>query len=269
MKNSPRMRIATFNVNSIRSRMEALRAWTAAEHPDVLCLQETKATDVDFPKADVEAMGYSVVFHGEPKYNGVAFLCKRMPDEFRFGLGDGGPDDDTRFAVARWGQWTVVNTYVPQGREITHDMFRYKLEWFRRLRRWFEKNAKHTDPVVWVGDLNVAATPADVHSPDQYEDHVCFHKDARDAFAKCREWGFEDLFRRFHPEPGRYSFFDYRTLRAVDRNIGWRLDYILATPPAARVARGCDIDLAPRRAERPSDHTVVYADFDASLGGAG
>lgn len=263
------MKIATYNVNSIRSRMDALRVWAAAHQPDLLCIQETKATDADFPKADVEAMGYSAVFRGEPKYNGVAILHRHPPDDVRFGFDDGGPADESRLVSARWGRWTVVNTYVPQGREITHEMYRYKLEWYARLRRWFEQHADPANPVVWVGDLNVAATPDDVHSPEKYADHVCFHRDVRAAFAECRGWGFEDLFRRFHPEPGRYSFFDYRTPRAVDRNIGWRLDYILVTPAAARVARACDIDLAPRRSERPSDHTVVYADFDGPPGGEG
>lgn len=256
------MRIATFNVNSIRSRLEVVGEWIGRQRPDILCLQETKAADPDFPKAGIEAMGVHATFRGEPKYNGVAMLSPAPPDAVEFGLDDGGPADPARFMAARWGRWTVINTYVPQGREITHAMYRYKLEWFARLRRWFERHLNPAEPAVWVGDLNVAAEPADVHSPEQYADHVCFHKDVRRAFAECRAWGFADVFRSFHPEPGRYSFFDYRTPRAVGRNIGWRLDYILATPAAARVARACDIDLAPRRAPRPSDHTVVYADFE-------
>jgi exodeoxyribonuclease-3 len=255
------MNIATFNVNSIRSRLEIVKAWTEAHRPDVLCLQETKAADPDFPREAIEAMGYQVRFRGEPKYNGVAVLSRRVPDETRFGFEDGGPADEARLTAVRFGSLTVVNTYVPQGREITHDMYRYKLEWFARLRRWFERHFTPGDLVVWVGDLNVAAGPEDVHRPEQYADHVCFHADVRRAFADCRAWGFEDVFRKFHPEPGRYSFFDYRTPRAVDRNIGWRLDYILATRPLAAGATGCDIDVGPRRAERPSDHTVVHADF--------
>lgn len=256
------MKIATFNVNSIRARMDALNTWTSMHAPDILCLQETKVTDPEFPRAEVEALGYRAAFCGEPKYNGVAILSRNAPDSVSFGFDDGGPADASRLAVARFGALTVVNTYVPQGREITHEMFQYKLTWFARLRRWFEKHASPKNLVLWMGDLNVAAEPEDVHAPERYGEHVCFHADARRAFAECRAWGFQDVFRSFHPEPGRYSFFDYRTWGALERNLGWRLDYILATPPAARAAKACDIDPAPRRAAKPSDHTVVFAEFD-------
>lgn len=162
---------------------------------------------------------------------------------------------------ARVGGVTLVNSYVPQGRELTHAMYRYKREWFRRLRRYFDRHVRPDELLLWCGDLNVAAEPADVHAPERYARHVCFHVAARRALAGCRAWGFVDVYRRFHPEPGRYSFFDYRTPQAVQRNIGWRLDYLLASPALAARAMAAEIDLAPRRAPRPSDHAPVWADF--------
>lgn len=256
------MRIATFNVNSIRSRIDVVRRWVETARPDVLCLQETKVQDPDFPALDIEGMGYRSVFRGEKTYNGVAVLSTRAPDAVEFGFRDGGQADETRLAIAKFGPLTVVNTYVPQGREVDHPMFAYKLEWFARLRRLFDARFSPADALLWCGDLNVAAGPDDVHSPEQYADHVCYHPDARAAFAACMAWGFVDVFRRFHPEPGQYSFFDYRTPNALKRGIGWRLDYLLASPALAARATGSFIDTEPRRAEKPSDHTVVVADFD-------
>ena len=256
------MRIATFNANSIRSRLEAVGAWAAAAHPDILCIQETKVQDPEFPALELEGFGFRCAFRGEKSYNGVAVLSTRPADAVEFGFRDGGPADETRLAIARYGNLTVVNTYVPQGREVDHPMFGYKLEWFARLRQLFDARFKHDDLLLWCGDLNVAAEPADVHSPEQYADHVCYHEDARAAFARCRAWGFVDVFRTFHPEPGQYSFFDYRTPNAAKRGIGWRLDYLLASPALAVCAKDCFIDLAPRLAAKPSDHTFVAADFD-------
>ncbi len=255
------MKIATFNANSIRSRMETILAWLAQHQPDALCIQETKVQDVEFPRAPLEAAGWQVAFRGEKAYNGVALISKQPANNVRFGLDDGGQADETRLLCAELGGVTIINTYVPQGRELTHTMFAYKLDWFRRLRSYFDRHFKPTQPVLWCGDLNVAATPQDVHAPESYEDHVCFHADVRREFAATCGWGFEDVFRKFHPEPDRYSFFDYRTINAVKRNIGWRLDYLLASPALATKAVAADIDLGPRQQPKASDHTPVWAEF--------
>lgn len=256
------MKIATFNVNSIRSRLPVLARWLPTAAPDLLCVQETKVRDDAFPTAELSALGYGASFRGEKSYNGVAILWKQPPDETAFGLPIGQPPDETRMAVARFGRLWIVNTYVPQGRAIDHPMFRYKLEWLERLRRFFDDRFRpDKDLVLWTGDLNVAAEPADVHAPEDYVDHVCYHVDARQAFAHCRAWGFVDAFRRFHPEAGHYSFFDYRTPNAVKRGIGWRLDYLLASPPLAATAADAWIDLAPRTADKPSDHAPVVGVF--------
>jgi exodeoxyribonuclease-3 len=255
------MKIATFNVNSIRSRLDIVLAWLKKNEPDFLALQETKVVDELFPRLPLEAAGYRVVFRGQKAYNGVALLSKKQPDEVRFGLDDQGPADETRLLHARIGQLHVVNTYVPQGREVDHPMYQYKLEWFVRLRRYFDRHFTPRDRVIWLGDLNIARAPMDVHNPEERENHVCYHHATREAFEHCLAWGFTDIFRQHHPEPGQYTFFDYRTVDAVDRGLGWRLDYILASPPLAGRSLDAVIDLEPRRASPSSDHTFLAAGF--------
>lgn len=255
------MRIATFNVNSIRSRLDTVLDWLAKNRPDVLCLQETKTPDADFPAVAIRSARYHVLFRGEPKYNGVAIVSRVQPDEKGFGLDGGTRADETRLAWARFGDVWVVNTYVPQGRDIEHEMYAYKLEWFKRLRLFFEKHLRPDWLVAWVGDLNIAPEAKDIHNAEKQAHHVCFHHEARKAFERTKAWGFEDVFRRHHPEGGQYSYFDYRQKEAVERGLGWRVDHILATKPLAERSTDAFIDLAPRRAERPSDHAPVIADF--------
>ena len=256
------MRIATFNCNSVRARLDTILAWLKTHQPDLLALQETKVVDDLFPREPLTAAGYHVTFRGMKGYNGVALLSRRPPDEVRFGLDDGGPADEPRLLHARFGTLHLINTYVPQGRAIDHAMFAYKVDWYARLLSYFERHLSPRRTALWLGDLNVAAEPIDVHNPEDRAEHVCYHEDVRRAFARCRDWGFADLFRRFHPEPGHYSFFDYRTAWRGNTGDGWRLDYLLATPPLARTARSCWIDVEPRRGPRPSDHCFVAADFD-------
>jgi len=255
------MKIATFNVNSVRSRMGILLDWLAHAKPDVICLQETKVVDADFPVEPIRAAGYHVVYRGEKSYNGVAILSLTEPASVRFGFDDGGPVDGTRLACARIGPLHVVNTYIPQGRDIEHEMYRYKIEWFARLRNYFERNFSRRQPLVWVGDINVAPEPMDIHNASEQADHVCYHVDVRKAFAQTVEWGFVDVFRKYHPEAGQYTFFDYRQRDSVGRNLGWRIDHILATHPLADKSVSAGIDLKPRLREKPSDHTVLMAEF--------
>lgn len=256
------MRIATFNANSLRARLSAVLEWAGANHPDVLCIQETKVRDEEFPIEPIRAAGWHAIYRGEKSYNGVAILSRQPPEESWAGFEDGGPADATRLLAARFGSVRVINTYVPQGREIEHDMYAYKLEWFARLHRLFERKFDPSDQVLWCGDLNVARTPLDVHSSETHTEHVCYHEAVRRAFEECLQWGFEDVYRRFHPEPNRYSFYDYRSPGAVQRNIGWRIDYLLASSGLAPLARDAFIDVAPRLAPQASDHTFVAADFE-------
>jgi exodeoxyribonuclease III len=256
------MRIATFNANSIRSRLPVVMHWLKSHSPDVLCIQETKVQDHEFPSAIFEGTGWHVAFRGEKSYNGVAIISRQKPDAVSFGIHDGAQPDETRFAHAQFGALHIINTYVPQGREIDNPMYAYKKEWFVRLQKWFDTNLTPEMPVVWVGDLNVAPEPDDVHNAERQANHVCFHQQIRDTYRQTVDWGFVDVYRHFHRGKGHYTFFDYRTLHAAQREMGWRIDHILATPPMAKRALDAKIDLAPRLAEKPSDHTFLYADFD-------
>ncbi len=258
------MRIATFNVNSIRSRLDIVRDWIREHDPFILALQETKVTDELFPADSLEELGYHVYFRGQKAYNGVALLSRVPARRVRYGFDDGGPPDESRLLCADFRGFTVVNTYVPQGRNIEHPMYAYKVEWFHRLRAWFDRQFGKRRPILWLGDMNVAHEPIDVHNPDEREKHVCYHKDARAAFAHCRDRGFVDTFRMHHPEPGHYTFFDYRNPTYIHEGKGWRLDYILATPALARTCKASRIDITPRLKPRPSDHAVVMAEFETA-----
>ena len=256
------MKIATFNANSIRSRLPILLQWLEDHQPDVLGIQETKAQDADFPKEAIGDAGYHVVFKGEKSYNGVALVCKSEPQDVRFGFADGGPADETRLVRAVVDGVAVVNTYVPQGRAIDHAMYKYKLQWYSRLRQLFEDEYAPSQPLAWIGDINIAVEPIDVSNPQTKKNDPCFHVDAHNAFLDVCSFGFEDVFRKHHPNEELYSFFDYRVKDAVRRNIGWRIDYVLATAPLANRSIDCSIDVEPRLKEKPSDHTFMVAEFE-------
>ncbi|OHB57398.1 MAG: exodeoxyribonuclease III [Planctomycetes bacterium GWF2_50_10] len=255
------MKIATYNANSIRSRMGIILKWLQEHNPDVLCVQETKVTDDLFPRIEFESAGYKCAFKGQKSYNGVAILSRHDMEQVQFGLGDGEPADDTRLLKAQIQGINVVTTYVPQGYLAGDPKFAFKLAWFKRLRHWFESNFKPTDPVVWTGDLNVALEDIDVHDPQRLRNHVCFHPDAKAALQSVIQWGFIDLLRVYHPEAGQYTFWDYRYPKWIKKDVGWRLDYILATKSLVKKCLSCEIDRGPRLEASPSDHTFVVAEF--------
>ncbi len=256
------MKIATFNVNSIRARMPILLDWLAASAPDVLCVQETKVVDEEFPVADIEGAGYDVAFRGQKSYNGVAILSRGRVKDVSFGLDDGGEPDEPRLIRATYNGVHIVNTYVPQGRDAKLPVYEYKLEWFARLAALFAGHYTTRQKVLWCGDLNVAPTEIDVHDPKRLMGHVCFNPEVQAAFRSVVEWGFVDVFRKHHPEPGQYTFYDYRAPSALKGNKGWRIDHILVTQPLAAKSVDCTIDLAPRKQTRPSDHAPLIAEFD-------
>ena len=254
--------VATFNCASIRSRMPVVLDWLSSQKPDVLCLQETKVQDADFPAEPIRQAGYQVVFKGQKAHAGVAIISREEPQQVAWGLDDGGTPDDARLIRAVIRGVPVVNTYVPQGQTVDSPQFQYKLDWLRRLRLFFERHYSPQELLVWVGDFNVATEPIDVHDPKRLANHVDYHPEARAALERVREWGFVDVFRRHHPgEPGQYSFWDYRVRGALERGLGWRVDHIWATAPLAEKAASSWIDVAARQAERPSDHTFVVAEF--------
>lgn len=255
------MKIATFNANSIRSRLDIIQKWITLNNPDILAVQETKVQDADFPLSAFASSGYKVVFCGQKSYNGVAILSKIAPQDVVVKL-EQDISNQARFLKAKIGKVIFINTYVPQGMEIDSDKFRYKLDWLSWLRLYFEKNHTPDQQIIWAGDLNAALQDIDVYDPKGLWGHVCFCQAVQDALLKVMNWGFVDVFRLKHPEPGHYTFWDYRVPNAFKRNLGWRLDYIMATPPLADKCIDCWIDTAPRGWEKSSDHTFLVADFD-------
>ena len=254
-------KIATYNVNSIRSRLHIVIPWLRENKPDVLCMQETKVENRKFPESEFHRIGYHVIFSGSKGRNGVAIASLEEPENVKFGL-DSEPRDEDRLVKAEIAGITIVNTYVPQGYKIDSPRYKYKLEWFERLKGFFERNVDLDRYVAWCGDMNVAPEDIDVHSPGRLRNHVCFHEAAKKAFRKVVELGFVDVFRKHHPNERMYTFFDYRVKNAVERNLGWRVDYILASRPLAEKSIDCYVDMQPRLAEKPSDHTILVAEFD-------
>jgi exodeoxyribonuclease-3 len=226
-----------------------------------MCLQETKVQDQDFPVEAFRQAGYHVTFRGMKSYNGVATLSRKEPERVIYGLHEGPDSEDVRILQTVVDNIPIVNTYVPQGYSITSEKYAFKLEWFRRIRRYFETHVDPGRPAIWLGDLNVAPEPIDVYHPERRVNDVDFHIDARNAYKEVVAWGFSDVFRELHPERVQYTYWDYFR-RAFENNWGWRIDHILATKPLAGVCRQAEADLDPRKAPGASDHTVMWAEFD-------
>jgi exodeoxyribonuclease III len=257
-----RLKVATFNVNGVRARLGILLDWLREQVPDVVCLQETKVQDQDFPVGEFTALGYRAEFWGQKSYNGVALLSRSEPEDVRKGFGDGQPDEQARFIAAKVAGLWVVNTYVPQGRDVADPAFQAKLDFFARLERWLAAGFTPEQPLLWLGDINVAPAAIDVFDPQRLEGQVGCHPAERQALAQVAAWGLSDLFRLRHPEVKQFTFWDYRLPKSFARNLGWRIDHILATEPLARACTEAWVDTAPRGREKPSDHTPVLAEFD-------
>lgn len=253
------LKIASYNVNSIRSRLHIVLPWLAENQPDIFCMQETKVADALFPTADLEALGYFLTFRGNKQYNGVAIASKQKPQKVSFGLDDE-PADPDRLAVAQFNDLVILNAYVPQGQDVDKPQFAYKLDWLWRLKKYLQNNFRPDQKLILCGDFNVAPENIDVHDPKRILGHVSFNPEVWNAFKDVLSWGLTDVFRLQHPdEPGQYTFFDYRVRDSVGRNLGWRVDHILATKPLAGKSALCTIDRQTRLAEKPSDHAVIYA----------
>jgi len=255
------MKVVSFNVNSLRARLPIVLQWLDEHQPDILCVQETKVQDVDFPTDAFDRSDYKYVFKGQKSYNGVAIFSRSEITNVKFGFDDE-PKDEARLIKTEINGIVIVNTYVPQGYQPDSEKFQYKLNWFERLLILFKKNFKPGEPVLWVGDLNIAPEPIDVYDPENLLGHVCFHPEVHKKLQKIVQWGFVDVFRKHCDQPGQYTYWDYRMRNSVKLNLGWRLDHIMATKPLARKSVACYIDTKPRLAERPSDHTPVVAEID-------
>ena len=258
------MKIATWNVNSIRTRKDQVLAFLAEEAPDVVGLQEIKVTDDQFPTAAFEEAGYTPVVFGQKTYNGVAFLARTdtvTAEEVVRGFPDDGEEAQARLIAARFGPLRLVNIYLPNGSEVASEKYAYKLDWMERLRNWLDQTFDPAVPTVLVGDFNVATEDRDVYDPEAFRDRVLFSEPEKAAMERIRQWGFTDCFRKHHDEAGLYSWWDYR-MNMFRRGNGLRIDHIWASEPAAAACTACDIHVEPRRWERPSDHAPVVAELD-------
>ena len=256
------MKIATWNLNSVRAREARLLAWLAANQPDVLCLQELKATDEDFPTAAVEALGYQAVVYGQRTYNGVAILSRGPLVEVEKGFRDGDDDAQARLISARAGEIRVVCAYFPNGAQVGSEKFAYKLRWMERMHQYLQRSLKRDEAAVLCGDFNVAPEDRDVARPEEWKESVLCHPEARAALARIAGLGLVDLFRRHHSEGGYYSWWDYRML-GFPKNNGLRIDHILATEPLAARCSEAEIDRNERKGKQPSDHAPVVATFSS------
>lgn len=255
------MKVASYNVNSLRVRLPIVIQWLTDNNIDVLCVQETKVQDVDFPTDTFDNIGYNYVFKGQKSYNGVAILSKHPIEQVVFGLPEK-PRDEARIIKAEINGIVIVNTYIPQGHSPDSEKFQYKLKWFDRLLEYFNRNFAPLDQVLWTGDLNIAPKSMDVYDPETLLGHVCFHPEVHNALNEILNWGFVDVFRKHCKDANEFTFWDYRMRDSFNRNLGWRIDHIMATFPLAKKSTSCYIDKAPRVAERPSDHTPIVAEFD-------
>lgn len=255
------MLLASWNINSIRARQERFLRWLSARHPDVLCLQELKCTETQFPFDAVKAAGYNVAVFGQRTYNGVAILSKTSPEDIRLGLEDGGDELGARLMSAMVAGVRVINAYVVNGQVVGSEKYAAKLAWMRRLREYLDRRHRATEPLILCGDFNVAPEPRDVERPEVWASTVLFHPEVREALRHVVGFGLDDTFRLHHQEGGSYSWWDYRQL-SFPRNDGLRLDLILATPPLARACAAASIDRDERKGKQPSDHAPVLATFD-------
>ena len=255
------MKIATFNTNSVRARLPIIKDWLSNEKPDVLALQEIKARDTDFPVNDFEELGYHITVRGQKSYNGVAIISRHEPENIRKNLYED-EDEQARFLSIDISGITVINVYVPQGVAPGTDKFEYKLKWLGDLLAYIKNCYSPEDPLLLLGDFNVAMEPRDVYDPEGMKGSAGFHPDEQAALSRFFEWGFVDIFRKHNQESEQYTFWDYRIPNALKRKKGWRIDYIAATGPLADKSVSISADLRPRTLEKPSDHTFLVAEFE-------
>jgi exodeoxyribonuclease III len=256
------MRIATWNINSIRARLEVLLNWLQQDGPDVVCLQETKVTDDLFPHEALAELDYAAAYTGQRTYNGVAILSRLPIDDVLLTLPDAPGLDEKRFMAVTIQGMRVANVYVPNGQSVDSPKFAYKLAWLACLRTFLSTHHTSADDLVLCGDFNIAPEARDIYDPQGLDGEVLFHPDERAAFARLLEWGLGDTLRLHHEDAGLYSWWDYRG-GAFRRNLGIRIDHILATPSLLRRCTAVTLERDLRRLPKPSDHIPVVATFES------
>ena len=268
------MRIATWNVNSLRARIEKVLWWLERACPDVLLMQETKMSDADAPHAVFESVGYELAHHGEGRWNGVAIASRvgiadvvtnfgePLSSAVTRDVGDDEPAAEARMIAARCGDLRVVSLYAPNGRVVDSPFYDAKLAWFGRMSRWLEESATPTEPLALGGDFNVAPSDDDVWDPRACHGGTHVSKPERDAFARLCSWGLVDAYRLHHQEARRYTWWDYRA-GCFHRNFGMRIDHVLVTKDVARRSVAAEIDREARKGKpTPSDHAPLIVDVD-------
>jgi exodeoxyribonuclease-3 len=253
------MKIATWNVNSLNVRLPQVLDWLVAESPDILALQETKLVDEKFPRAEIEAAGYRALFSGQKTYNGVALLSRKPGSDALTDI-PGQDDPQRRVLAVTFGNVRVINLYVPNGESIESDKYRYKLGWLKKLADWLRAELAAHSRLVVLGDFNIAPEPRDVYDPKAWEGSVLFSEPERRAFRTLLDVGLCDSFRLFEQPEKSFSWWDYR-MQGFRRNLGLRIDHILASAELCKLCQTSRIDKGPRASERPSDHAPVVAEF--------
>lgn len=253
------MKLATWNVNSLKVRLPQLLEWLGRDGPDVVCLQETKMEDAVFPAADIRAAGYEVVFSGQRTYNGVAVLAKVPLEGATAGI-PGFADEQKRVLAVTCNGVRVVCAYVPNGQSVGSDKYEYKLRWLEAFRQWLGAELVRHPRLAVLGDYNIAPADADVHDPKAWEGQVLVSDAERQAFQGLLALGLKDSFRQFEQPPASFTWWDYR-MNAFRRKMGLRIDHILLSDALWPLCRACHIEAPMRALERPSDHAPVVADL--------
>ena len=263
------MQIASWNVNSVRTRLDQVLAWLEQVQPDLLCLQETKVDDPLFPREAFEAAGWQVNIHGQKAYNGVALVSREPLEDVRCGFDAELPNDpdavqlseQKRVISARLDGVRVLNLYVPNGSSLKSDKYPYKLAWLSCLKRYLEAQSQRGEPLCMVGDFNIAPEARDIHDPDRLTGGIMASADERQALQAVLGERLHDVFRIFEPDSGHWSWWDYRT-GAWDRDRGWRIDHIYLCDDLLGLAKSCVIHKQLRGNAQPSDHAPVMVDLD-------
>lgn len=252
------MKLATWNINSIRAREERLLTWLGQVRPDILCLQETKVEDAGFPTAALKKSGYEVAIYGQRSYNGVAIASTQPLTDVTRGFGDGSDDDDARTITATTHGIRVVCVYVPNGQDLASDRYPYKLAWLGRLRGYLDRIATPDQPLALCGDMNVTPDDRDVWSPDKWRNQIHCSEPERAALAQVAGFGLTDAFRHHNGDDKVYSWWDYRGI-AFFKNQGLRIDLVYLTQPLAARCTAATIDRNARKGQDASDHAPVIA----------
>lgn len=257
------MRVATWNVNSIKVRLPHLLDWLATQAPDVVCLQETKTTDDNFPHAALSEAGYLCTVAGQKTYNGVAILTRRAstapPTDIQINLPNF-EDEQRRLIALTLGELRIIDAYFPNGQSVGSDKYAYKLRWLEALTQWLRTELARHPQLLLAGDFNIAPEPRDVHDPQAWEGQVLCSEPERAAFRALTALGLQDSFRLFEQPERSYTWWDYRNM-AFRRKWGLRIDHILVSPALAQHCCSCTIDTEPRKREQPSDHAPVTVEL--------